>query len=130
MKKSHLIIAGMLSIGLLGGSTATEASAKVIKWHKGVPKLIDGKRFRSKRMSGNGFNYTAIWAKKNIFHWRSPHNEAKYTSTYYIKQGKTYLVRTWSAKLPPANYKIRYVNKKTIKFQFPYGKNWEYLHRF
>lgn len=131
MKKTVLATC-LLSLGLLGGMVTAASDVSAAKWHKGTPSFLTGKKFRTKYMEvpGSKVHYVAISAKKNYFYWISPHNSAKFTKTYYKKNGKIYSLKVIAPRVGSADYKVRYVNKKTVRFQFGSGQEWMYLYRF
>ncbi|MCI1553338.1 MAG: hypothetical protein LKH74_05375 [Levilactobacillus sp.] len=104
-----------------GGVTATTADAAT--WHKGLPKFVRNKKFRTK-FENKYKEYTWARGTKRTFsikHTQADIDVAK--NVKYQKKGKTYLIRgTYpdraTHKLFAKYYRVRKISNKKIKAGF------------
>lgn len=103
-----------------GGVTATTADAAT--WHKGLPKFVRNKKFRTK-FENKGKDYT--WARGTKRTFSIKHTEAGIDvakNVKYQKKGKTYLIKGIyvdpDAKRHTSYYRVRKISNKKIKAGF------------
>lgn len=127
MRKSikHQIWLGITTMSLVVGVLAvlpSNANA-ALKWHKGTPSILSGKKYRDKRspvLSPNGTHYEWVKGTKSTFHYYGfQWPGLKTNDTSYKKSGHTYMIRGKStAKYDKRQYqylKIKQISSKKIR---------------
>lgn len=120
----HRLWLGTIAMGLsvsVLAATPTQANA-ALKWHKGTPNILSGKRYRTARspqISANGTHYEWVKGTKSTFsYYGFQWLGFKTNSTAYKKSGHTYLIRGKSTvKSDKRQYqylKIKQVTSKKI----------------
>ncbi|AYM01914.1 hypothetical protein [Levilactobacillus yiduensis] len=118
-KFMKLGVAALIAVSFGG---LTEMTADAATWHKGAPKFVRNKKFRTK-FENKYKDYT--WARGTKHTFAIKHTQAGITvakNVKYQKKGKTYLIKGIyvdpGLKRHTVYYRVRKISNKKIKAGF------------